>query len=90
MGSYIKTRIVLDIFILFSIATFPWWFSLVLIIIGILKFNNFYEAFVFAIISDSFFGVQRNFFMNFEFISLLSILILFFSINQIKKGLRAY
>ncbi|MBU4479962.1 hypothetical protein KKG48_00775 [Patescibacteria group bacterium] len=90
MGTDIKTRIILDIFILFSIAVFPWWFSLILIIVGIFKFNDFYEAFVFGIIMDSFFGVQRKFFMNFECISFLFVLISFFFVTQIKKRLRIY
>lgn len=52
-------RIIADIAVLISIFIFPWWFSLLLLIICIFLLNNFYEALFFALLLDGFYGVPR-------------------------------
>ncbi|MBU1557917.1 hypothetical protein KKC45_03065 [Patescibacteria group bacterium] len=88
MGSNIKIRIILDIFIVISIAIFPWWFTTLLAIVGLFKVDFFFEAFVFAVIMDSLYYVPREIFFERPYVSLLVVTILFFFIKGFKKRLR--
>ncbi len=81
-------RIILDIFILVSIAIFPWWLTAILIIAGIFIFDNFYESFLFAVIIDSLYGIPRELFFEIPFVTLLGVATLFFFIRGFKKRLR--
>lgn len=88
MGQNLKTRIILDILIIFSIALLPWWFTTILIVVGIFLFELFYEALLFGLIIDSLSGIPRELFFGKSFIYLLIIIILFVIINWLKNRLR--
>ncbi|OGD66728.1 hypothetical protein A2442_01200 [Candidatus Campbellbacteria bacterium RIFOXYC2_FULL_35_25] len=88
MGTNIKNRIILDIFIIFSIITLPWWFSAILILFGIFVFKFFYEFILFGLLADSLYSVPREFFTSFQFISLLLFLFLFVPLDWLKERLR--
>ena len=88
MGSNIKTRLILDIFIILSLMLMPWWFTSILIAIGIFVFGLFYEALVFGLIMDSLYGVPKELFFEIPFVSFVSFFVLLVCINWFKNKLR--
>ena len=88
MGPNLKTRIILDILIIFSIALLPWWFTTILIVGGIFLFESFYEAFLFGFMIDSLYGISKELFFGKSFTYLLIIFILFVIISWFKNRLR--
>lgn len=90
MGPNFKIRIIIDIFIILSIVTCPWWLTFLLVILGLFLFNKFYEAFLFGLILDSLYGISREVFLGKNYISILIVVVLFFLVNWLKKRLRIY
>lgn len=85
-----KFRILYNFLLLISIFFVPFWITLFLILLGIVYFNNFYEAVFFALISDFYFGVEEARYLNTEFlftviVTLLLLISIFLKTRLLQK-----
>jgi hypothetical protein len=88
MDSGRKIRIIFDLGLIFSAVFLPWWFVIILLILGISIFDSYYEAFLIAFFIDSVYSISREFFYGISFIYFLIILIFYFLIDLVKMKLR--
>lgn len=51
-------RILIDIFIVFSIFFFPWWVTALFVVLGIFFFDRFYEALCAGVFLDALYGIH--------------------------------
>lgn len=82
----IVKRIVFDVILFISIFAFSWWISVILLLIGIFVFDNFYEFIIANVIIYSLFSVPSDRLISSPvFISLL-ITILYIIIQTIRNN----
>jgi len=81
-------RVIYNILILISVFYVPFWIFLILLLIGLLIYRNFFEAIFWTILADNLFSLSRDIFFNFQYIYTLIILIMFLIINFFKKKIR--
>ncbi|TRZ52653.1 hypothetical protein D4R99_02375 [bacterium] len=83
-------RLVADFALLFSALFFPWWITLILIIIGAFFFENFYEAFFLGLFLDALYGTEAINFYGFRlFFATIGLFLVFFS-SLLKKKVRFF
>jgi len=83
-------RLVADFTLLFSALFFPWWITLILMIIGVFFFKNFYEAFFIGLFLDALYGTEVINFYGFRlFFAAAGLFLIFFS-SLLKKKVRFF
>ena len=83
-------RIIADIILLLSVFWAPWWlFTLILVVVFIFLFPNFWESIIIGIVMDSIYGTAQVGPTGFikTWIFTFSLLITFIIIRRIKKQL---
>lgn len=82
-------RIIFGIILIISAFVLQWWLSFILAILGLLYFDNLYEAIVVGIIIDSLYGngIELELLQGFNFLFTLILVILFVLINSFKSNL---
>jgi hypothetical protein len=83
-------RLIANIVLLLSIFFMPWWITLLLGVIFISIFPNFYEIFIMGILMDLLYSYPKELFFNFNQIFSLGVILIFVFIEKIKKYLRFY
>jgi hypothetical protein len=53
-------RVVFDVILFLSVLIFPWWISVLGVIIGIFAFKNFYEYIIAGVVIYSIFSVPSS------------------------------
>lgn len=59
-------RLIADILIILVILWGPWWLMLTMLIVGILYFPKYYEAFIFGIVIDAVYGTSQSGFFGYN------------------------
>lgn len=82
-------RIIFGIILIISAFVLQWWLSFILAILGLLYFDNLYEAIIVGIIIDSLYGngIELELLQGFNFLFTLILVILFVLINSFKSNL---
>jgi len=86
-SSNILPRILVDLILLISVFVFPFWVTVILSLIAIFLFKDFFEIMILFFVIDIVYGTKGNMFMNFIPMPffLLSILVYFLSIFGHRK-----
>ena len=84
-----RTRILIDILLLFGIFMAPFWLTFLGALICLFVFENFYEIIIMGIIFDSLYGIPIRF-ISLPAIYTLSASILFIARAFLKKHLKFY
>ncbi len=83
----ITFRVIFFIIIAYTIFVYPWWVSLLLYLVALLNFDNYYEVFVLAPIIQFIYFTDQSHYVNPVVISI----ILYIIVNLfVKNYLRAY
>lgn len=85
-----KWRIVLDIILCISVFLLPWWVTAFLVCVGIFVWDNFYEAFIIAIITFAVYRVPESRFIASTIWFPIFIVGCFLSIKFLKRFLIIY
>lgn len=83
-------RVIFDIGLFISIFIFPWWFSVLLILIGIFTFSNFYEFIVVGVIIFSLYSIPGDRIISSPIIFSLGIILLYVIIQSIRNNIILY
>jgi hypothetical protein len=83
-------RVGFSLLMLFSILFLPFWISVVLAILGMFYFSNYYEAVLLFFVSDILFGVKEARFFDIVLISALASFLALLFIEYLKKKLKFY
>lgn len=83
-------RIIFDFILYVSVFLFPWWFALILAIVGLLLFRSFYEIIFLGIVIDSLYNASTHRFYGLEFIVTFISIILFTIIEMLKRRVRIH
>ena len=83
----ILLRIIYSCFLLISAFVLPWWFCVVLVIMGFLFFQKLYEGIVAGIILDSIYN-SKTFILDWPFLITFLLIIIFLVIGSFRKNLR--
>lgn len=83
-------RVGASFLILFSILYFPWYFSVIFALAGMLYFKNFYEGVALIFISDLLYGAGLDRYHHIYFISTIVALLFFFGLQILKTRLKYY
>ncbi len=70
-----------------SVFVMPWWFSLLLAVIFLSYFNNYYEAAIFALLMDALYAAPLQKFNGAVLVSFGIVVILVFLSEMLKKRL---
>lgn len=82
-------RILLNLFLFFSILFLPWWFTLFAAVAFLFIFEA-YEVLLWGLFADVLYSTPVPAYFNIEFLFTLLFFILFIGIHYIKKRLRFY
>jgi hypothetical protein len=80
-------RIFFDILLFLSLFLLPWWVTIILGIVLIFRFKNFYEFIFICFLIDSYFGQQVKILDSYFIFTFIGIFI-FIIINKVKENLR--
>jgi len=83
-------RIIADLSIFVAIFIVPWWLAIFLVAVGIFIFDTYYEAFVFALLLDSFHGVTGQSFYGYNTFFILTVGGIFIISIFLKNRLKFY
>ncbi len=83
-------RVIFDIILLVSIYIFPWWVSILLVLIGVFIFDNFYEFLVSSVIVYSMYATKGDRIISSSVFFPLIIIISYISIQSIKNNIILY
>jgi len=83
-------RVIFDIFLIISIFILPWWFNVILVIIGIFLFDKFYEFIIALIILYSLYSVKSTNTISSVMIASVIINFSYFGIQILKSRIILY
>ncbi len=83
-------RVIYSIILLFSVLFLPFWVSIILAFVGIVRFPLYLEATILFLISDLLYGAKEIHLHNIYFVSLIGTLVLLILIETFKKKLKFY
>lgn len=78
-------RIVLNIALIISMFLLPWWITILLCILGIVFFANFYESIIIFLILYGIYGYGDNGILRSKFYLPLILFVIFYTFSFIKK-----
>lgn len=81
-------RIIFSILLFISLFFLPFWVFIILSLVGMFLFLDYYEALFLLFFADMLYGTRENRYFNFVYIYSIFGLILFFTINFIKQKIR--
>lgn len=84
----IRSRIVTNILLFFTVLYTPWWFVAAAIFLGVWYFKNFYEAFFFGLFFDILYGANAPIAYEFRFFFSLAFLFLVVAAEFVKGKVR--
>jgi hypothetical protein len=84
------SRIVIDILLFLALFMVPWWFVLVLAGIAVLYFDSFFEIIFLGFAIDSLYNASIPQYYAVEFVVTIIAMILFLTIEIVKRRLRWY
>lgn len=87
---YLFTRITYGGLFLISVIFFPFYISLIVAVVGMFLFANYWEAILGFFISDLIYGLGKNNFLNTYFASFLLAIFLLLLVELLKKKLKFY
>jgi hypothetical protein len=83
-------RLIGDVILLISVLVFPWWVSILLLLIGIFIFNNFYEFIVFNVIINSLYVIPSDRLLSNPLFFSLTIVVAYILIQILKSNIILY
>lgn len=81
-------RILFNIGVLWAIFYAPWWFCLLLVVVGAFYFISYYEIFFAGLLFDLLYGTIDKISFMYSTLGFLVCLVCYFLIERIKKNLR--
>jgi hypothetical protein len=87
-NNYIE-RILVDLFLLFSLFLLPWWIFWPLAILMLFKYESYYELIFLAVLSDSIYSVPGIFIFS-KYIFTISSITTFFVVSWLKERVIVY
>lgn len=84
----VRTRIIVDIIIFFTVLFAPWWVIFLAVLGGIFSFKNFYEAFFAGFLFDTLYGVNVASAYGFRFFFSVGFLFFIFVAEFLKQKIR--
>ena len=83
-------RVIFDVILLISVFVFPWWISVLLLLIGIFIFKNFFEFIVANIIIYSLYAVSNDRLISSPVFFSALIIVLYIAIQIIRNNIILY
>lgn len=83
-------RVIFDIILLITVFVLPWWISVLLILIGIFVFNNFYEFLVANVIVYSLYSIPGTRLISSPVFFCLIIIVVYIGIQAIRENIILY
>lgn len=84
------SRVIFDIVLFIFVFIFPWWVSVLLSLIGIFAFSNFYEFIAVGVIIFSLYSLPGDRIISFPIIFSLAIIVLYIIIQIIRDNIILY
>lgn len=84
------TRIIFSLALFSAMFFLPFYFLIILAIIGLFLFQKYYEALFILLFADLLFGTKQSAFLNVVYVYSIIGIFLFFMIEFLKKKLRYY
>lgn len=84
------TRIIFSLALFSSMFFLPFYFLIILTIVGVFLFKKYYEALFILFIADLLFGTKQIHFLNVVYVYSIMGIFLFFIIEFLKEKLRYY
>ena len=83
-------RVIFDVILLISVFVFPWWISVLLLLIGIFIFKNFFEFIAANIIIYSLYAVSNDRLISSPVFFSALIIVLYIAIQIIRNNIILY
>lgn len=83
-------RVLFDILLFISVFTLPWWVSMILLLIGIFKFKNFYEFIIAIIFMYSLFRTDTDLLISSPYFVLSVAFVFYIGVQYLKSNMIAY
>ena len=81
-------RIIADVLLFFIVLFCPWWFSLAVIFVCVIYFQNYFEAFFLGLFMDALYGTNAINFNGFHLFFATASLIVLFIVQSLKDKMR--
>lgn len=83
-------RVVFDVILFISVFVFPWWISVLLSLIGIFAFNNFYEFIIIGVIIYSLYFIPGRRILSSPIFFSGSVIVSYFIIQYVRDNIILY
>ena len=85
-----RLRIATDIFLVLMMFMAPWWITMLLAVVGLFVFRNFFEIIIIGIMLDSLYNASVARYYNVQFLMTYMAIVLFVATSFIKPRLRYF
>lgn len=83
-------RVFFDIVLFVSLFVLPWWVSMILLLVGIFKFKDFYEFIIAIVIMYSLYRTNTDLLISSPYFVFSIVLVFYIAVQYLKSNMIVY